>query len=106
MAKFGKVGAAWKKKDKNGKMFIAITMVINGEPTYVSLFENLYKKDPKHPDYIANMDEDVASKANIKVEVFNKNASSGRVETENTAKVPEQEQVVAAAVKTDDGEPF
>lgn len=45
------IGGFW-KKEKNDKKYMSGVIEINGEKSNVVIFQNGYKKEEKHPDYV------------------------------------------------------
>ncbi len=45
------LGALWKKVSQKGE-YMSGTLTINGEKINIVCFENRYKKEDKHPDWI------------------------------------------------------
>jgi hypothetical protein len=115
MADFVQVGAGWTKESKkDGSKFVSIAMKMGGKNVTLFLFKNKYKKSDTHPDYLVNMDKDLASHADVEVKMDPKGdkrssyASKNRVSPQERSEPIEvkEEVAVPSAPAEDDGEPF
>ena len=111
MAEFVQVGAGWTKDSKkDGSKFVSIAMKIGGEPVTLFLFKNKYKKAETHPDYLVNMDKEVATNADVDIKMDpNGDKRSSYASKNRVAPQEKSEPIVEAPALdavSDDGEPF
>ena len=45
------IGAAWTKKTKTGKVYLSVTVKLDGQDYQLGIFKNDYKTKPTDPDY-------------------------------------------------------
>ena len=84
--KFVKVGAGWKKTSRNGNEYISMNLKVNGNDVFLTLLENGYKKEAKHPDYIVRTRLSDADKSGIDIQDRSRNSSEYRAQNKKESR--------------------